>query len=58
MVKFIGKHGTVADGHTTITKLDIGLKLFHLATNGCGYESGWDCEEVTYQTAPNLQRAT
>jgi hypothetical protein len=29
-----------------------------VVANGCGYEIGWDCEELTYQTAQNLQRAT
>lgn len=29
-----------------------------ISYNGCGYEIGWDCEDLTYQTAPTLQRAT
>lgn len=30
----------------------------NITANGCGYEIGWECEELIYQTAQTLQRVT
>jgi hypothetical protein len=52
MAKYIGKHGMVADGLIITTKLDTGLKSFHLASSD-GNMKSWIVR--TFQNTMNFE---